>query len=113
MTAIAADLERTFPQDNAGRGAYVEAAYDVLSFFDDATIGPHQLLPFARLEHANTQAAVPEGLTADPSFSVREYTFGVTYRPIQPLVAKVDYQLRNRKLGFDETQLNFGLGFMY
>jgi putative ABC transport system permease protein len=30
MTAIAADLERTFPQDNAGRGAYVERLDDLI-----------------------------------------------------------------------------------
>lgn len=91
------------------RGAYVEAAYDVLHPFGVS----HQLLPFARLEHYNTQAAVPEGYQENPAFSVREYTFGASYRPIQQVVAKVDYQLRNRKLGYDETQLNFGVGFMY
>lgn len=91
------------------RGAYVEAAYDVLRPFGVS----HQLLPFARLEHYDTQAGVPEGYQENPAFSVREYTFGASYRPIQQVVAKVDYQLRNRKLGYDETQLNFGVGFMY
>ncbi len=91
------------------RGAYVEAAYDVLH-----PLGlSHQLLPFARVEHYDTQAAVPERYRANPSFSVREYTFGVSYRPIQQLVFKADYQLKNRKLGFDETALGFGMGFMY
>ena len=70
-------------------------------------------LPFARIEHYNSQSAVPETFTPHPTFSVRQYSFGASYRPIQQVVFKMDYQLRNRKLGFDETQLNFGVGFMY
>jgi hypothetical protein len=92
------------------RGGYVEAAYDVLRPFSFTS---HQLLPFARLEAYSTQAGVPDGYSADPRLSVREYTFGASYRPIQQIVFKADYQLRNRLLGYDETQLNFGLGFMY
>jgi hypothetical protein len=91
------------------RGGYVEGAIDVLR-----PLGlSHQLLPFARIEAYSTQAALPEGYEENPSFSVREYTFGLSYRPIQQVVLKADYQLRNRKLGFDQTQLNFGVGFMY
>jgi hypothetical protein len=91
------------------RGAYVEGAYDVLHPLGSK----HQLLPFARLEYYNTQSAVPDGYQEDPTYSVREYTFGLTYRPIRQIVFKADYQLRNRRLGLDETQLNFGMGFMY
>jgi len=97
------------PVPTLARGAYVEAAYDVLHPFGVS----HQLLPFARLEHYNTQAAVPDGFAPNPTFSIRELTVGATYRPIQQIVVKADYQLRNRKLGYDETQLNFGVGFMY
>jgi hypothetical protein len=90
-------------------GAYVEAGYDVFHPFGLS----HQLVPFARLEHYNTQAGVPDGYVKDPTLDVREYTFGLTYRPIRPIVLKADYQLRNRRAGPDETQINFGLGFMY
>jgi hypothetical protein len=97
------------PVPTVMRGAYVEGAYDVLH-----PLGlSHQLLPFARIEHYNTQAEVPEGFEQNPTLSVREYTFGISYRPIQQIVFKADYQFRNRRLGFDETQLNFGAGFMY
>lgn len=101
--------DRTRPVATVMRGGYVEGAYDVLRPFGV----DHQLLPFARLEFYDTQAAVPEGFTANPTFSVREYTFGASYRPIQQVVFKGDYQLRNRKLGLDERQINFGVGFMY
>ena len=91
------------------RGAYVEGAYNVFHPFGLS----HQLLPFARIEFYDTQSAVPEGFSPNPTFSIREYTFGASYRPIQQLVFKGDYQLRNRKLGKDETQINLGVGFMY
>jgi hypothetical protein len=101
--------DATKPVPTRIRGAYLEGAYDVLR-----PLGlTHQLLPFARIEHYDTQSAVPGGYEANPSYFVREYTFGLTYRPIPPIVVKADYQLRNRKLGYDETQLSFGAGFMY
>jgi hypothetical protein len=91
------------------RGAYVEGAYDVLHLFGLS----HQLLPFARIEFYDTQSAVPQDYAPNPTFSIREYTFGASYRPLQQLVFKGDYQLRNRKLGRDEIQINLGAGFMY
>jgi hypothetical protein len=101
--------DRTKPVPTRMRGAYVEGGYDVLRPFRVS----HQLVPFARLEYYDTQSAVPEGFTANPTYSVREYTFGASYRPIREVVLKGDYQLRNRKAGPDETQINFGVGFMY
>jgi len=97
------------PVPTVMRGGYVETSYDVLRPFG---LG-HQLLPFVRVEGYSTQAEVPEGYEANPQYSVRETTFGLSYRPIQQVVIKADYQLRNVKLGFDQTQLNFGVGFMY
>lgn len=90
-------------------GAYVEAGYDVLYRLGTS----HQLVPFARVEAYNTQSAVPDGFTANPTYAIREYTFGLSYRPIREVVLKGDYQLRNRKAGPDESQVNVGVGFMY
>jgi hypothetical protein len=91
------------------RGAYAELAYDVLRPFD---LG-HQLLPFVRVEAYDTQVSVPAPYVANPTFNVREYTFGLSYRPIQQVVVKADLQLRDKQLGMDESLVNFGLGFMY
>jgi roadblock/LC7 domain-containing protein len=101
--------DATRPVPTRIRGAYVEAGYDVLRPLGVS----HQLVPFARLEAYDTQSAVPDGFTANPTYSVREYTFGVSYRPLREVVVKADYQLRNRKAGPDETQINTGIGFMY
>lgn len=105
--ALFADATRPVP--TRIRGAYVEGGYDVLRPLGVS----HQLVPFARLEYYDTQSAVPEGFERNPTYSVREYTFGASYRPIRELAFKADYQLRNRKLGVDERQINVGLGFMY
>jgi hypothetical protein len=102
-------LDRSSPMPTLVRGAYVEGAYDVLRLLGVS----HQLLPFARIEYYDTQAEVPDDFSPNPTYSIREYTFGASYRPIQQLVFKADYQLRNRRLGKDETQMNFGVGFMY
>ncbi|WP_438021686.1 hypothetical protein [Sorangium sp. So ce233] len=102
-------IDPTSPIGSRIRGGYVEAAYDVLR---PLGLG-HELLPFARLEAYDTQSAVPEGFAANASYGVRELTLGASYRPTQGVVLKADYQLRDRTLGFDQTQLNVGLGFMY
>jgi hypothetical protein len=101
--------DTTRPVPTRIRGAYVEGGYDVLRPFGVS----HQLVPFARVELYDTQAAVPEGFKPHASFDIREYTFGASYRPIQQVVVKGDYQLMNRRAGKDETQINFGVGFMY
>lgn len=90
-------------------GGYVELAYDVLRPLGST----HQLLPFARLEAYDTQAAVPEGWEANPERNVREASFGLTYRPISPVAMKGDLQLRDRKYGDDEMEFNLGLGVMF
>lgn len=91
------------------RGAYVEAAYDVLHPFGVT----HQLLPFARIERDDTQASVPEGYAPNPTHVVRDITMGVSYRPFPQLVLKADLVLRDRLLGVDESIVGFGGGFMY
>lgn len=91
-------------------GGYVEVAYDVLRLLTETD---HQLLPFVRLEYADTQAAVPAGMKSDPRFTIQEATYGLTYRPISQVVFKADYQIRDRSLGEDEWLANVGAGFMF
>lgn len=103
------NVGRTGPVAERIEGGYVEAAYDVLSPLDTN----HQLLPFIRLETYDTQAVVPDGYDANPELDVDEATLGLSYRPIPQLVFKADVQLRDRRLGLDELQIDFGLGYVY
>jgi hypothetical protein len=66
-----------------------------------------------RLETYDTQAGVPDGYTANPLLDVDELTTGLTYRPIPQLAFKADLQLRDRRLGLDELQLDLGMGYMF
>lgn len=91
-------------------GGYVEVAYDVLRLLADTE---QQLLPFVRLEMANTQAAMPDGWDADPRLNVQMATYGLTYRPIPQVVFKTDFQLVDRERGDDEWLANTGVGFMF
>jgi hypothetical protein len=91
------------------QGGYIEAAYNVLSLLHTT----HELLPFIRLETYDTQAAVPKGFKRNPALDVNELTVGLTYRPVTQLVFKADLQLRDRRLGYDETQWNLGFGYMF
>jgi hypothetical protein len=91
------------------RGAYVELGYDVLHRSGLS----HQIVPFARFEAYDTQAGVPQGFRPNRAYDVREVTVGASYRPIREVVVKADYLLRHPGSGPDETQLGFGLGFMY
>ena len=99
------------PVPTRTQGGYVEVAYDLIRLFTRGSA--QQLLPFVRAEYYNTQAAVPDGFRPVGRFNVQELTIGLTYRPILQLAAKADLQLRDRRFGLDEYQINFGFGWMF
>ncbi len=103
------NADRTGPVPSRIEGGYIELAYDVLRFVQTE----QQLLPFARLEMYDTQANVPDAYDENPELDIDELTMGLSYRPIAQLVFKSDVQLRDRRLGLDELQVNFGAGYMY
>jgi hypothetical protein len=70
-------------------------------------------LGFVRLETYDTQAAVPDGYKRNPALDIDELTAGLTYRPVTQLVFKTDFQLRDRRYGWDEFQYNLGFGYMF
>jgi hypothetical protein len=96
---------------NRTQGGYVELAYDVLRLAFPGTSA--QLLAFARLEHYDTQAAVPAPYRPDGKNDVNELTSGLSFLPIRQIALKADFQLRDRRYGLDEMQINFGLGWLF
>lgn len=115
MNARRADGGLIFPNsDRVGSvptrmvGGMVEAAYDVLRLTGSA----HQLLPFVRAETYDTQSAVPDAFRPNGALTVQEWTLGLTYRPMRQFVFKSDVQLRDRRTGLDELQVNVGMGYM-
>lgn len=102
-------LDGAAPVPTEMLGGYVELGWNVLYPADTE----QELVPFARLEHSDTQRNVPEGTTANPLRTLDEGTFGLCWRPIPNLAFKADLQLRDRKYGDDEWALNTGIGWLY
>ena len=116
MQADGADGGPLFNPDVTGAiptrmfGTYAELGYDLLRLFKDS---PQQLVPFGRIEYYDTQAAVPQGFTANRALATLEYTVGISYRPMQQLVFKGDTQLASHRRGPPQARLNLGLGYMF
>jgi hypothetical protein len=91
-------------------GWYVEAAYDLLSRRQQ---GEQALFPFVRYESFNTQAEVPSGFTANPATEINVLTAGVDYRPIDPLVFKLEYQDFSNEAESGVDQVNASLGYIF
>jgi hypothetical protein len=69
------------------------------------------LSPFARYEIYNTQARLPLGLIADPANRDRVLTTGLSFKPLDQVVVKLDYQKYLDHSTND--RINLGLGYMF
>ena len=91
-------------------GGYFEAAYDVFHEFD---MKGHYLAPFFLYERYDTQMDVPDGWTESGANSRREYTFGLTYKPIAQVVVKFDHQVLRNQASTGVGQNNFAVGYIF
>ncbi len=90
-------------------GAFVEVAYDVF----DVLECDQQLLPFVRYEMTNTQFDLDESLEATPELDRSDIIFGLTYRPINQISIKFDYQLTSSDGEDPDDQWDLGIGWMF
>jgi len=90
-------------------GGYAALAYDFLPHLNPAT--DQKLFFFTRSEINNARFGVPE-INAGMRF-VYEYTFGLTYNPIDKLSLKADYRLRQLRGERDIQQVNIGAGYYF
>ena len=91
-------------------GFYAEAAYDVMN---PRPRGQWAVIPFVRYERLNTQDAVPEGFSKDPSLDRTVWTSGVSVKPLTNVVLKADYQWLSNKAKTGTNQLNLAIGFLF
>ncbi|MDE0635356.1 MAG: autotransporter outer membrane beta-barrel domain-containing protein [Candidatus Poribacteria bacterium] len=108
------NVKRT-PIGSSALGWYIEAGYDILSFFRTAKASSHVLDLFARYDYYDTMASV-EGLIFDnPRWERTSLTFGVNYHVYPKLVFKSHYSLRQlaQKDLNKERTFAVGLGFQY
>ena len=99
------------PVPDRTQGAYLELGYDLLRLASPGTAA--QLLVFGRAESYNSQAAVPRPYQPNGKFDVNELTLGLSFLPIPQVVAKADLQMRDRRYGLDEMQIDFGIGWLF
>ena len=113
------NVKRT-PIGSSAVGWYIEAGYDILSFFRQPNSSaehhdPKVLDVFARYDFYDTMASV-EGIIFDnPRWERMTWTFGVNYHVHPQLVFKSQYSLRQlaTKDKNKENTFALGLGFQY
>ncbi len=111
VTALNQALKLTGSQSVGERlsGRYVQLGYDLLA----GRGGEQALIPYGRWETYNTQDRVPAGFAASPSTDVEVVTLGVAYKPIDPIVLKIDLQDYDNEAGTGTDQLNVLLGWIF
>lgn len=90
-------------------GAYVEVGYDIFRFFDIN----QELYPHLRAEKIDTQYKVATGNLFDARYEQTVLTFGLAYKPIRQIIAKIDYSIYSNKADKGVNQLNFALGYLF
>ncbi len=91
-------------------GAYVEVGYDFLALRKESK---QSLIPFARYETLDTQSSVPAGFERNPANDRRVLTYGLVYRPIAPIVFKLDYQDFHNEADTATDQFNVSFGWIF
>jgi hypothetical protein len=90
-------------------GYYLQLGYDLLSRRGSA----QQLVPFVRFESLDTQAAVPTGFSRSAARQVESFTLGLSYKPIDRVVLKADFQDYDNDAGTGIDQLNVAIGYTF
>ncbi len=96
-------------------GWMLELAYHVLpEAWKSGKLEHSDAIVFARYDDADTQHEMPSGVAADPRGAQNEITLGLGFFPVENLVIKADYQIRDddSAAGLPE-RLNFGLGWRF
>lgn len=91
-------------------GGYLEVGYDVLAAFGSRRAA---LVPFARWETYDTQTQVPSGYRRSPANDIQIRTLGVSFKPIDQLVVKLDWQDVDNAAGSGVDQINVAVGYVF
>ena len=93
------------------QGYYLEAGYNLFSFFDNKT---DQLVPFVRYENYNTHQKTAGDLEKNDSYSVSEVTAGIGWRISTGAVLKADVQFKKTAAADKANkQFNMGVGIWF
>lgn len=94
----------------ASRGFYFDLGYNVASLFDFDT----KLIPFLRYSDINTAAETLSGGDNEKLYHFTELMVGLSVKPLDNIVFKVDYSEQKRKLDNRKSKfINLGVGYMF
>lgn len=91
-------------------GWYLEAGYDLFSLGEP---GRSSLVPFVRWEEWNAQEEVPAGFSLSPAQDNTLLTVGLSYRPIDSIVLKADWQKHETGAKSGVDQWNLAIGWLF
>ncbi len=91
-------------------GWYLQAGFDVFSLRPGSRAS---LTPFFRYERYDTQAEVPRGYSRNPEHDVKQLTLGLSFKPIDNVVVKLDWQQRKNEAKTGVNQWNLALGYLF
>jgi hypothetical protein len=92
------------------KGYYLQVGYDVFSRSPGRT---SSLIPYARYESFDTQAAVAAGFLRDPARDMESLTLGLAYKPMGQVIVKADYQDYDNGAGTALDQFNVAIGYLF
>jgi len=104
------NVKRT-PIGSSALGGYLEAGYDVLSFFKAAKEASQSLDLFARYDFYDTMASVAGVIFDNPRWERTTWTFGMNYHIHPQMVFKSHYSLRRLGTKDKNRENTFALGF--
>jgi len=91
-------------------GYYFDFGYNVASALNWET----EIIPFVRYTDYNTANSTTTGGDSEKLFHFTKWMFGLSVKPIDRIVFKLDYGERTRELGDSKTKLfNLGVGYMF
>ncbi len=102
-------LEGAFSVGERLEGVYVQVGWDLLA----GRKGQKALIPFFRWEDLDTQARVPDGWWADPANRAEILTLGLSYKPLEQIVVKVDWQQVDNGASTGIDRFSLGLGYVF
>ncbi len=92
-------------------GLHVEGAYDLLRLLAPDT--DHRLHLFYRHAWVDLQNEVPSGFEANPAGTYTQHTVGLAWFPIDQVVAKIDFQMKEDDADKKSERLNAAVGFSF
>jgi len=91
-------------------GYYFDLGYNIAPILNSGG----KIIPWFRYTDYNTAASVIGGGIAEKEMHYSKWMVGLAYKPIDPVVYKVDYGIQTKELGKAETKLfNIGVGYMF